>query len=121
MMILLLTGQRRGELAFAKWAEVDFAAKTWEIPDENSKSGRGHVVPLSDWAVEELQALKRIAGRSRFVLPAQSVDGPMDPKLLTRSVARCLKRFKRHADRAVHLARSASDLQDRPRPPQGAE
>jgi integrase len=96
MMILLLTGQRRGELAFAKWAEVDFAAKTWQIPDENSKSGRGHVVPLSDWAVEELQALKRMAGRSRFVLPAQSVDGPMDPKLLTRSVARCLKRFKRH-------------------------
>jgi integrase len=96
MMILLLTGQRRGELALAKWAEVDFGAKTWEIPDENSKSGRGHVVPLSDWAVEEFQALKRMAGRSRFVLPAQSVDGPMDPKLLTRSVARCLKRFKKH-------------------------
>lgn len=96
MMILLLTGQRRGELAFAKWGEVDFAAKTWEIPDENAKSGRGHIVPLSDWAVEEFQALKRMAGRSRFVLPAQSVDGPMDPKLLTRSVARCLKRFKRH-------------------------
>jgi integrase len=96
MMILLLTGQRRGELALAKWAEVDFSAKTWQIPDENSKSGRGHVVPLSDWAVEEFQALQRMAGRSRFVLPAQSVDGPMDPKLLTRSVARCLKRFKKY-------------------------
>ena len=94
MAVLLLTGQRRGELAQAKWSEIDFDAKTWTIPDENSKTGHGHVVPLSDWAVEEFQALKRLADRSRWVLPTDDGKSAADPQLLTRGLARCLKRFK---------------------------
>jgi integrase len=69
MMILLLTGQRRGELALAHWRDVDLKARTWAIPDENAKGGRGHVVPLSDWAVKEFRYLKNQAGRSAYVLP----------------------------------------------------
>jgi integrase len=93
MVVLLLTGQRRGELALARWSEIDFDAKTWRIPDENAKGGRGHIVPLSDWAIEEFQALQRLAKRSPFVLPANVGDKPIDPKQLTRSVAKCQKRF----------------------------
>ncbi len=94
IQILLLTGQRRGELALARWQHVDLKAATWTIPDENAKTGRGHVVPLSDFALLEFQALKRAAGRSAWVLPADRGDGPVDPKLLTRSLAKCLQRFK---------------------------
>ena len=94
MTILLLTGQRRGELARAKWPEIDFDEKTWTIPDENSKTGRGHVVPLTDWAVEEFQALKRLAVGSRWVLPTEDGDESAAPALLTRGLARCLPRFK---------------------------
>src|SRR5690606_12192636 len=89
LMILLLTGQRRGELCAARWANVDRAAGTWTIPDADAKAGRGHVVPLTSWAVEEFEALAALAGRSAFVLPAAGGKAALDPKLVTRSVARC--------------------------------
>ncbi len=47
VLVLLLTGQRRGELALARWSEIDFTAKTRKIPDEHAKAGRGHIVPLA--------------------------------------------------------------------------
>jgi integrase len=94
MTILLLTGQRRGELALARWPDIDFEARTWTIPDENSKTGRGHIVPLSDWAAREFRALQRLAKKSAFVLPANGGSKPIDPKILTRGVARCQARMK---------------------------
>jgi integrase len=96
LRVLLLTLQRRSELALAEWREFDFKEKTWTIPDAHAKAGKGHVVPLSDWAAEELQRLKVMAGGSRYVLPNADGSGPGDPKYITRSVARCLKRFKKH-------------------------
>ena len=92
--ILLLTGQRRGELAQAKWSEIDWEEKTWTIPDENAKAGRGHVVPLSQWAVREFEALKRLSRRSPWVLPDSTGESRIDPMRLSRSLARCIPRFK---------------------------
>lgn len=103
MLVLLLTGQRRGELALARWSEIDFTAKTWTIPDENAKGGRGHIVPLSDWALEEFAALQRLAKRSPWVLPASVSDQHLDPKQLTRSVAKCQARFKERGIAAFTL------------------
>jgi len=96
LRILLLTLQRRSELALAEWREFDFTEKTWAIPDEHEKTGKGHVLPLSDWAIGELQKLKVMADGSRYVLPNADRSAPADPKYITRSVARCLKRFKKH-------------------------
>jgi integrase len=92
--LLLLTGQRRGELCGALWADVDLRAATWRIPDEASKTGKGHTVPLSPWAVDEFRALKRLARRSRFVIPSADDTKPLEAKLLTRGVAKCLRRFE---------------------------
>jgi integrase len=103
MTILLLTGQRRGELARAKWSEIDFDEKTWTIPDENSKTGRGHVVPLTDWAVQEFQSLKRLADGSRWVLSTEDGGKAAAPALLTRGLARCLSRFKGRGVAAFNL------------------
>ena len=94
LKILLLTGQRRGELALAKWSDINFEAKTWRIPDENSKNGKGHVLPLSDWAIVEFRHLQLRAGRSPFVLPAENRKLAVNPKLMTRSVARSNNAFK---------------------------
>ncbi len=96
LRVLLLTLQRRSELALAEWREFDFKKKTWTIPDVHAKAGKGHVLPLSDWAIEELQKLKVMADRSRYVLPSADGSAPADPKYITRSVARCLKRFGKH-------------------------
>ena len=96
LRVLLLTLQRRSELALAEWREFDFKAKTWTIPDSHAKTGKGHVVPLSDWAIQDLEKLKVMAAGSRFVLPGAEKSAPIDPKYITRSVARCLGRFKKH-------------------------
>ena len=96
LRVLLLTLQRRSELALAEWREFNFTEKTWTIPDARAKAGKGHVLPLSDWAIEELQKLKAMADGSRYVLPNADNSAPADPKYITRSVARCLKRFKKH-------------------------
>jgi integrase len=95
LMVLLLTLQRRSELGLAEWKEFDFEAKTWCIPDEHAKNRRGHIVPLSDWAIEELQALKDMSGNARFVVPSSRGNKPASPKLITRSVARSLARFQK--------------------------
>ena len=96
LRVLLLTLQRRSELGLAEWREFDLKARIWRIPDAHAKTGKGHGVPLSDWAAEELERLKVMAGGSRYVLPNIDKSAPMDPKYITRSVARCLKRFKKH-------------------------
>jgi integrase len=95
LRLLLLTMQRRGEFAAAEWREFDFQAKTWTIPGDHTKTGRGHVLPLSDWAIEELRSLQAMAGRSPYVLPNIDGTGPLDPKYITRGVARCQNRFRK--------------------------
>ena len=95
MMVLLATGARRGELAKAEWKDVNLAGGWWRIPPTNAKNGLEHDFPLTDLAVEHLTALRGLAHRSRWVMPALDGDGPIDPKLLTRSVARCGARLKR--------------------------
>jgi integrase len=57
--LLLLTGQRRGEVAEMCWSEVDFETATWTIPAARSKSNREMLVPLSDLAVELLESSPR--------------------------------------------------------------
>ncbi len=94
MTILLLTGQRRGELGAARWHDIDFKARTWTVPPEHSKTGKGHVVPLAPWTCEEFRLLQRLAKRSAYVLPAADGKDAADSKLLTRGLARCQKRFK---------------------------
>lgn len=89
--VLLLTAARRGELAAAEWAHVDLKGALWRIPPENAKTGVEYLTPLSPAAVAAFEALKRHAGRSRWVLPNDDGDGPTDPKLLTRSLARHTK------------------------------
>jgi integrase len=96
LRVLLLTLQRRGELALAEWREFNFTGKTWTMPDAQAKAGKGQVLPLSDWAIAELQKLKVMAASSQFVLPHAGKTAPADPTDITRSVARCLKRFKQH-------------------------
>jgi integrase len=58
--ILLLTGQRRGEVAGMKWSEIDKGI--WSIPGARTKNKLPHVVPLSTQALSIIEAVKPIAG-----------------------------------------------------------
>lgn len=55
--LLLLTGQRREEVAGMIWSEVDRASATWIIPADKAKNGVAHIVPLAPAVVEELDRL----------------------------------------------------------------
>jgi integrase len=59
LRMLLLTGQRKTEVAHARWREIDLKNKTWTIPPERFKSNAVHVVPLSDAMIELLESLPR--------------------------------------------------------------
>lgn len=54
--MLILTAQRRTEVASMKWADIDLEAGTWVLSSEDNKSARTHLVPLSPQAVELLKA-----------------------------------------------------------------
>lgn len=70
--LILLTLVRKSELLFAKWVDVDLVTGEWQIPTENSKTGRPHVVYLSRQAAQLFRELKPLAGDSAWVLPSRS-------------------------------------------------
>lgn len=57
--VLMLTGQRRTEVASMRWDDVDLEAKTWVLDSGNTKSNRAHLVPLSASVVEILESVPR--------------------------------------------------------------
>jgi integrase len=57
--LLLLTGQRRDEVASMEWDEIDFVEKLWTIPAGKAKNKSAHLVPLSDAVLAMLKALPR--------------------------------------------------------------
>jgi integrase len=64
IQLLILTAQRRNEVAEMEWAEIDGAA--WKLPDSRAKRGKGHLVPLSPRAQKILGALPRLDDRYVF-------------------------------------------------------
>jgi integrase len=57
--ILLLTAQRRDEVAAMRWPELDLASALWTLPKERAKNNRAHEVPLAPVVVETLRAFTR--------------------------------------------------------------
>lgn len=57
--MLLLTGQRKSEVAEARWREFDLHNQLWVIPPERFKSDAVHTVPLSDDVLASLETLPR--------------------------------------------------------------
>jgi integrase len=55
--LLLLTAQRRDEVAHMRWAEID--GNLWVIPRERYKNGRANAVPLSDSVQRILSSIPR--------------------------------------------------------------
>jgi integrase len=86
---MLLTACRTGEVAAARWDEVDLVTNVWTIPAERMKAGREHRVPLCSRAVEILKVLKAKA-HNNFVFPSHSTE-----KNSHMSLGSCLVAMKR--------------------------
>lgn len=65
-LMLALTGQRKSEVAEARWREFDIQKKLWTIPAERMKQNSPHAVPLTDEVIAILESLPRFK-RGDFV------------------------------------------------------
>lgn len=80
---LLLTGQRRSEVAGMRWSEISADGATWTIPGARTKNARDHIVPLSA-AMRQL-----LAATPSFVADIE------DPLVFTTTGARPISGFSR--------------------------
>jgi integrase len=56
LRLMMLTGQRRGEVTGLDWSELNRAQRSWILPAERAKNGNLHVVPLSKQTIAVLDA-----------------------------------------------------------------
>ena len=71
LQLILLTMVRKSELLLAKWSDVDLEQAEWQIPAENSKTGKPHIVFLARQSVNLFKELHALAGGSELVLPGR--------------------------------------------------
>lgn len=57
--MLMLTAQRRDEVAKMRWADLNLETNIWTLPKEATKGDRSHEVPLAPCAVSILLGLPR--------------------------------------------------------------
>ena len=93
--IILSTCCRIGELASARWDELDLEKGEWFLPEEKNKSGRMFTIYLSHFATKQLNALRQINGWSEWVLPSREGDKGLNPKNLTKQISDRQKQDKR--------------------------
>ncbi len=104
LKLALLTGARGGEIIGLHANEIDRVSRSWTIPASRCKSGRDHVVPLSEAAVAVLcHAFKRdddlepkpIEEWQGFAFPSPAdPTKPMERMSLTRSMQRIVEGHK---------------------------
>jgi integrase len=72
--LLLLTGQRRGEVAGMTWDELSSDLAAWTIPAGRAKNGKAHIVPLPELVREILRNTPRL-GEHVFSTSKQPFGG----------------------------------------------
>ena len=62
--LLLLTGQRREEIAAMQWDELDLASGLWSMGSGRTKNSRKHTIALSPLVLELLQGIEHRGDRA---------------------------------------------------------
>jgi integrase len=74
--LLILTGQRRNEIADLRWDEIDLDERVLHLPAARTKNGRPHDVPLSAPALAIIDGLSRLVDADRvFTIQRKPVAG----------------------------------------------
>ena len=89
--MLALTGQRKSEVAEARWREFDISKRLWTIPPERMKTDAAHIVPLTDPVLNILKSLPRFLEAGDYLFSTthgkKPAMGSAKPKLF--STGRC--------------------------------
>lgn len=119
LKLLLITGQRRGEITNIEKNEIDLEKGWWTIPPEKTKNHHLHRVPLNDYAIEAINELIELSGESPYLFPSPTGPKAIHPGALTRAVSRNRDKFGTDAFMVHDLRRTFAtlmrkDLQSRP-------
>ncbi|MDA2927999.1 integrase arm-type DNA-binding domain-containing protein [Acidobacteria bacterium AH-259-G07] len=98
--LLILTAQRRSEVANMNWEDVNLEADLWTLPSTATKAGRVHDVPLSLAALEILESLPRFAGP--YIFTTTGGEKPINgfSKAKARMDAEILRRRQEATEKA---------------------
>ena len=88
LRMMLVTGQRKGEVVGARWDEVDLGAGWWTIPAEKAKNGLPHRVPLSPLALTLLRRAQELSGDSEYLFPSARGVKPIRDDAISKAVRR---------------------------------
>ena len=78
LKLRLVTAQRGGEVMSMEWSEID--GDWWTIPEEKSKNGLEHRVPLSPMAMRIIAQMRSLEEKqpSKYVFPSPKGDGHIE-------------------------------------------
>jgi integrase len=65
--LLVLLGQRRGEVAGMAWHELDRDKHAWLLPGVRAKNARDHLIPLPPQAWKIIESVPEVDGASELV------------------------------------------------------
>ena len=109
--LLLLTMVRKSELLLARWHDVHLDEAEWQIPTENSKTGKPHIVYLSQQAVGLFRELHALACGSDLVMPGRgSLTKPFSHNAINTALKHALQGQDVPAFTIHDLRRTASTL-----------
>lgn len=87
--LCLVTGQRVGEVAGMRPAELDLKKRLWMLPGERTKNGHAHTVHLSEPAVAIIEEATTGAGDSAdYVFPNDAGEGSFDVRAVAHTIRR---------------------------------
>lgn len=84
--IMLSTLCRVGELSKAQWKHIDFNAKTFFIPVENSKNEKAHTIYLSDFALTKFNRLAEYRQSDTWLFPNTKDTSHVCEKSITKQI-----------------------------------
>ncbi|GAU85169.1 phage integrase family protein [Bosea sp. BIWAKO-01] len=82
---LALTVGRAGEVRGARFDEIDIEAKTWTVPGNRMKAGLQHVVPLTDRALQIVEA-RRQQSTCALIFEGGREDAPVSDTAMTKAL-----------------------------------
>jgi len=85
LMIALMTGMRRSEIATLKWDYIDLVDRTFHLP--RTKNGDPLDLPMSSFVAELISARRELVGQAEWVFPSFGKTGRIvETKSFTRRV-----------------------------------
>ncbi len=108
LKLMLVTAQRRTEMATARWADIDLSTGWWVIPESVVKNKRPHRVPLSPLAIRLLKTAKKELGGFEYVFPNVYGNESVRPESISKSVPRNVAALKIAYFRSHDLRRTAA-------------